>query len=53
MINPPRYGGGLKFEPEIEIGQKGAFFRGLNQPTAMNPYTRGLKSEKITHFASD
>ena len=24
-INPPKFGGGLKFEPDKEIGQKGRF----------------------------
>jgi hypothetical protein len=24
-INPPKFGDGLKFEPDAEIGQKGAF----------------------------
>jgi hypothetical protein len=24
-INPPKFGGGLKFEPDAEIGQKGTF----------------------------
>jgi len=24
-INPPKFGGGLKFEPDAEIGEKGAF----------------------------
>jgi hypothetical protein len=28
-INPPKFGGGLKFEPDTGIGQKGAFFKGL------------------------
>jgi hypothetical protein len=28
-INPPKFGGGLKFEPDAEIGQKGAFCKGL------------------------
>jgi hypothetical protein len=28
-INPPKFGGGLKFEPDAGIGQKGAFFKGL------------------------
>jgi len=28
-INPPKFGGGLKFEPDLEIGQKGAFCIGL------------------------
>jgi hypothetical protein len=28
-INPPKFGGGLKFEPDAEIEQKGAFFKGL------------------------
>jgi hypothetical protein len=35
-INPPKFGGGLKFEPDTEIEQKGAFFKGL-----------GLKLEKL------
>jgi hypothetical protein len=29
-INPPKFGGGLKFEPDAEIGQKGAFCKGLS-----------------------
>jgi hypothetical protein len=29
-INPPKFGGGLKFEPNAGIGQKGAFFKNLN-----------------------
>jgi hypothetical protein len=28
-INPPKFGGGLKFEPDAGIGQKGAFRKGL------------------------
>ena len=28
-INPPKFGGGLKFEPDAEIGEKGAFCKGL------------------------
>jgi len=28
-INPPKVGGGLKFEPDAGIGQKGAFCKGL------------------------
>jgi hypothetical protein len=28
-INPPKFGGGLKFEPDTGIGQKRAFFKGL------------------------
>jgi hypothetical protein len=28
-INPPKFGGGLKFEPDAEIWQKEAFFKGL------------------------
>jgi hypothetical protein len=28
-INPPKFGGGLKFEPDVEIGQKGVFCKGL------------------------
>jgi hypothetical protein len=28
-INPPKFGGGLKFEPDAGIGQKGAFCKGL------------------------
>jgi hypothetical protein len=30
-INPPKFGGGLKFEPNAEIGQKGGFFKGLSK----------------------
>jgi len=30
-INPPKFGGGLKFEPDAGIGQKGAFFKGLQK----------------------
>jgi hypothetical protein len=29
-INPPKLDGGLKFEPDTGIGQKGAFFKGLS-----------------------
>jgi hypothetical protein len=29
-INPPKFGGGLKFEPDAGIGQKGAFCKGFN-----------------------
>ena len=29
-INPPKFGGGLKFEPDAGIGQKRAFCKGLN-----------------------
>jgi hypothetical protein len=29
-INLPKFGGELKFEPNAGIGQKGAFFKGLN-----------------------
>jgi hypothetical protein len=29
-INPPKFGGGLKFEPDAGIGQKGAFCKGLS-----------------------
>jgi hypothetical protein len=28
-INPPKFGDGLKFEHDAEIGQKGAFCKGL------------------------
>jgi hypothetical protein len=28
-INPPKFGGGLKFESDAEIGQKGPFCKGL------------------------
>jgi hypothetical protein len=28
-INPPKFGGGLKFESDAEIEQKGVFFTGL------------------------
>jgi len=28
-INPPKFGDGLKFEPDAGIGQKGAFCKGL------------------------
>jgi hypothetical protein len=28
-INPPKFGGGLKFEPDAEIGRKGTFCKGL------------------------
>ena len=28
-INPPKVGGGLKFESDDGIGEKGAFFKGL------------------------
>jgi hypothetical protein len=28
-INPPKFGGGLKFEPDDGIGRKGAFCKGL------------------------
>jgi hypothetical protein len=28
-INPPKFGGGLKFEPDAGIGQNGAFFKGI------------------------
>jgi hypothetical protein len=28
-INPPKFGGGLKFEPDTGIGQKRTFFKGL------------------------
>jgi hypothetical protein len=28
-INPPKFGGGLKFEPDTGIGQKRVFFKGL------------------------
>jgi hypothetical protein len=28
-INPPKFGGGLKFESDAGIGQKGAFCKGL------------------------
>jgi hypothetical protein len=28
-INPPKVGGGLKFEPDAGIGKKGAFFKDL------------------------
>ena len=28
-INPPKFGGGLKFEPDAGIEQKGAFCKGL------------------------
>jgi hypothetical protein len=29
-INPPKFGGGLKFESDEEIGKKGEFYRGLD-----------------------
>jgi len=29
-INPPKFGDGLKFEADVEIGQKGAFCKGLD-----------------------
>jgi len=28
-INPPKFGGGLKFEPDAGVGQKGAFCKSL------------------------
>jgi len=28
-INPPKFGGGLKFETDTGLGQKGAFCKGL------------------------
>ena len=30
-INPPKIGGGLKFEPDAEIRQKGEFCKGLEK----------------------
>jgi hypothetical protein len=33
-INPPKFGGGLKFEPDKEVEQKGMFYKGLIEPTA-------------------
>jgi len=30
-INPPKFGGGLKFEPDAGIGQKGTFCKGLER----------------------
>jgi len=36
-INPPKFGGGLKFEPDAEIEQKGAFCKGL-KIFFSNPY---------------
>jgi hypothetical protein len=30
-INPPKFGGGLKFEPDAGIVQKGAFCKGLKR----------------------
>jgi hypothetical protein len=30
-INPPKIGGGLKFESNTGIGQKGVFFKGLQE----------------------
>jgi hypothetical protein len=35
-INPPKFGGGLKFEPDARIGQKGAFCKGLNMSLYYN-----------------
>ena len=32
-INPPKFGGGLKFESDAGIGQKRAFFKGLGGNT--------------------
>jgi len=34
-INPPKFGGGLKFEPDKEIGQKGTFCKGLVKESLM------------------
>jgi hypothetical protein len=28
-INPPKFGGGLKSESDVEVGQKRTFFKGL------------------------
>jgi hypothetical protein len=30
-INPPKFGGGLKFKLDAEIGQKGRFLKGLKR----------------------
>jgi hypothetical protein len=30
-INPPKFGGGLKFEPDADIGEKDSFGSGTNQ----------------------
>jgi len=32
-INQPKSGGGLKFEPDTGIGQKGTFFKSLGEVT--------------------
>jgi hypothetical protein len=33
-INPPKFGGGLQFEPNAGIEQKGVFCKGLNDTLA-------------------
>jgi hypothetical protein len=38
-INPPKIGGGLKFEPNAEIEQKGAFCKGID----LDPAYGGIK----------
>jgi hypothetical protein len=38
-INPPKIGGGLKFEPDAEIEQKGAFCKGID----LDPAYGGIK----------
>ena len=40
-INPPKFGGGLKFEPDAEIEQKGAFFKGLTVKVAERKAPKG------------
>jgi hypothetical protein len=34
-INPPKFGGGLKFESDEKIGQKGTFYKGLGKRDAV------------------
>jgi len=38
-INPPKFGGGLKYEPDAGIGQKGAFCKALRVRMLHRPDT--------------
>jgi len=45
-INPPKFGGGLKFESDKEIGQKFIFCKGLT-PMALVNYTAHFRVKTI------
>jgi len=51
-INPPKFGGGLKFEPDAEIGQKGGFCKSLKStdPVMGQPLTLSI-GEDVNRFS--